>query len=69
LTAGGYFTSKEGIEYLGYAGNQPNVWDGVPENVLAQYGVQNDPKYADLYLKPDQRGVVAQWDDDGNLVG
>ena len=37
LTASGYFTSKEGIEYLGYVGNRPNVWEGVPAEVLRQY--------------------------------
>lgn len=38
LTASGYYTTKEGIADLGYAGNKPNKWDGVPENVLKQYG-------------------------------
>lgn len=37
LTASGYFTSKEGIVYLGYVGNRPNVWEGVPMEVLEQY--------------------------------
>lgn len=39
LTASGYFTTKEGVEYLGYVGNRPNVWEGVPAEVLAQYGL------------------------------
>ena len=30
LTLTGYFTSKMGIEELGYKGNTPNVWDGIP---------------------------------------
>lgn len=37
LAASGYFTSKEGIAYLGYVGNRPNVWAGVPKEVLEQY--------------------------------
>jgi len=37
LTASGYFTTKAGIEYLGYVGNRPNVWEGVPADVLRQY--------------------------------
>ncbi|WP_188752460.1 gluconate 2-dehydrogenase subunit 3 family protein [Parapedobacter defluvii] len=37
LTASGYFTTKAGIEYLGYVGNRPNVWEGVPTDVLRQY--------------------------------
>lgn len=39
LTASGYFTTQAGVEYLGYAGNRPNVWEGVPPGVLAQYGL------------------------------
>ena len=42
LTATGFFTSKIGIEYLGYKGNQPNEWAGVPEDVLKQYGLSYD---------------------------
>ncbi|MBA4145149.1 MAG: transcriptional initiation protein Tat, partial [Cytophaga sp.] len=44
LTACGFFTSKIGIKDLGYAGNTPNQWDGVPEEVLAQYGVKYDER-------------------------
>ena len=34
LTMTGYFTSEVGIKELGYKGNFPNVWDGVPQDVL-----------------------------------
>jgi hypothetical protein len=44
LTACGFFTSKIGIADLGYAGNQPNQWDGVPQDVLDQYGVKYDER-------------------------
>ncbi|WP_188505609.1 gluconate 2-dehydrogenase subunit 3 family protein [Parapedobacter pyrenivorans] len=37
LTASGYFTSKAGIDYLGYVGNRPNVWEGVPTEILRQF--------------------------------
>ena len=40
LTATGFFTSKMGIEDLGYAGNQPGKWEGVPVAVLQQYGME-----------------------------
>ncbi len=40
LTATGFFTSKMGIEDLGYVGNSPNVWNGVPEEILKQYGME-----------------------------
>jgi gluconate 2-dehydrogenase gamma chain len=39
LTAMGFFTSKIGLEDLGYMGNQPNQWKGVPDDVLKQYGL------------------------------
>jgi len=44
LTACGFFTSEIGIKDLGYAGNKPNQWNGVPEDVLAQYGVKYDAR-------------------------
>ena len=44
LTATGFFTSEIGIKDLGYAGNKPNQWDGVPQDVLAQYGVHYDER-------------------------
>jgi hypothetical protein len=53
LTACGFFTSKIGIEDLGYAGNKPNQWDGVPADVLAQYGLQYDQRTLDISVKFD----------------
>jgi gluconate 2-dehydrogenase gamma chain len=41
LTATGFFTSKMGIEDLGYAGNRVNKWEGVPLDVVKQYGLEN----------------------------
>jgi gluconate 2-dehydrogenase gamma chain len=41
LTATGFFTSKMGIEDLGYVGNAPNKWTGVPADVLKQYGMED----------------------------
>lgn len=41
LTACGFFTTKMGIEDLGYVGNQPNTWTGVPADILKQYGMEN----------------------------
>ena len=40
LTAIGFFTSKMGIEDLGYKGNSPGKWEGVPPEVLKQYGLE-----------------------------
>ena len=42
LTATGYFSSEIGWKYLDYKGNVPNNWNGVPDDVLAQYGLKYD---------------------------
>jgi hypothetical protein len=44
LTATGFFTSEMGIKDLGYVGNRPNQWDGVPQEVLEQYGLKYDER-------------------------
>ena len=41
LTASGFFTSKMGIDDLGYVGNRPNKWEGVPPEIQKQYGLEN----------------------------
>ena len=68
LTLTGYFTSKDGIKTLDYQGNAPNVWDGVPQEVLDKHGLAYDPKYLPLYVDQSKREVQAEWDDDGNLI-
>lgn len=68
LTLTGYFTSKEGIKTLGYQGNSPNVWDGVPQEVLDKHGLEYDPKYLDKYVDQSKRDVQAEWDDNMNLI-
>ena len=47
LTATGFYTSAIGIKDLGYAGNTPNKWNGVPDEVLKQYKLS----YTDKELK------------------
>ncbi len=39
LTASGFYTSPMGVKDLGYAGNAPNKWNGVPDEVLKQYNM------------------------------
>jgi hypothetical protein len=53
LTATGFYTSKIGIQDIGYVGNQPNQWDGVPQDVLDQYGVKYDQRTLDESVKFD----------------
>jgi hypothetical protein len=68
LTLTGYFTSKQGIKTLDYQGNAPNVWDGVPQEVLDKHGLAYDPKYKDAYVDQRKRDVLAEWDDEMNLI-
>ncbi|MFD2556536.1 gluconate 2-dehydrogenase subunit 3 family protein [Sphingobacterium tabacisoli] len=42
LTASGFYTSKVGIDDLGYVGNRPGVWSGVPADVLQAHGFKTD---------------------------
>ncbi|MDX5339856.1 MAG: gluconate 2-dehydrogenase subunit 3 family protein [Cyclobacteriaceae bacterium] len=69
LTCTGYFSTEAGWKYMGYMGNQPNAWDGVPQNVLDKHGLSNPEKYLSIYLKPEDRGKIAEWDEEGNLIG
>ena len=39
LTATGFYTSEMGVKDVGYMGNVPNQWNGVPEDVLKQHGL------------------------------
>ena len=39
LTATGFYTSEMGVKDLGYVGNTPHQWNGVPDEVLKQYGL------------------------------
>ncbi|MDN3587041.1 gluconate 2-dehydrogenase subunit 3 family protein [Pedobacter aquatilis] len=41
LTASGFYTTEMGVKDIGYVGNSPNQWAGVPDDVLKQYGMQN----------------------------
>jgi gluconate 2-dehydrogenase gamma chain len=39
LVATGFYTSEIGVKDIGYLGNVPNQWNGVPDDVLKQYGM------------------------------
>ena len=41
LTASGFFTTEMGVKDVGYAGNAPNKWTGVPADILKHYGMEN----------------------------
>lgn len=44
LTATGFYTSQIGVADVGYKGNIPNQWNGVPDDVLKQYGLSYTEK-------------------------
>jgi gluconate 2-dehydrogenase gamma chain len=39
LVCTGFYTSEIGVKDIGYKGNTPNQWNGVPDDVLKQYGL------------------------------
>jgi gluconate 2-dehydrogenase gamma chain len=51
LTATGFYTSEIGIRDLGYMGNKVNQWNGVPDEVLKQYGLEYDQRTLDISVK------------------
>ncbi len=68
LVLTGYYTTKIGIDDLGYKGNVPNIWDGVPEEVLAEHDVDYDPVWVAKCVDQDKRDIMAEWDENGNLI-
>ncbi len=42
LTATGFFTSEIGLQDLEYMGNRPGTYQGVPPEVLKEFGLEND---------------------------
>lgn len=68
FAATGFFSTEAGWKYMDYQGNKANVWDGVPAEVMQKHGVSLPEQYLSLYLKPEDRGRVAEWDADGNLI-
>ena len=53
---------------LGYTGNIPNVWDGVPEDVLKDHDVSYDEEWIAKCVDQSKRNETAVWDEDGNLL-
>ncbi len=68
ITLTGYYTTQMGWDDLGYVGNRPNVWDGVPEEVLKKHGLEYEPEWLAKCVDQSKRNVTAEWDEDGNLI-
>ncbi len=68
LTLTGYYTTKMGIEDLGYKGNIPNVWEGVPEEILKEHGMSYEKEWLAKCIDQTKRSDIAEWDEEGNLL-
>jgi len=68
LTLTGYYTTALGFNDLGYQGNTPNAWDGVPENVLTKHELAYEPQWLEKCVDQSRREIIARWDDDMNLI-
>ena len=44
LTTTGFYSTEMGWKDIGYVGNKPNQWNGVPEEVLKQYNLAYSEK-------------------------
>lgn len=44
MVATGFYTSPIGVKDIGYAGNTPTQWNGIPDEVLKQYGLSYTEK-------------------------
>ena len=54
LVMTGFYTSEIGVKDLGYMGNTPNMWNGVPDDVLKQYGYAYTEKELKECMSPDK---------------
>lgn len=68
LTLTGYYTTRMGFDDLKYKGNAPNVWDGVPEEVLKDHDVAYDEEWLAKCVDQSKRMDIAEWDEEGNLL-
>lgn len=68
LTLTGYYTTRMGLDDLGYTGNYANVWDGVPAEVLKDHAVDYDPAWLAKCVDQSKRMDIAEWDEMGNLL-
>jgi hypothetical protein len=49
-------------------GNSPNVWDGIPQDVLDDHGMAYEEAWLAKCIDQSKRNETAVWDDDGNLL-
>lgn len=68
LTLTGYYTTAQGLQDLGYQGNTANVWDGVPDEVLQKHNKAYETEWLKKCVDQSRRDIIAEWDDDMNLI-
>lgn len=68
LTLTGYYTTEMGFRDLGYQGNTPNVWDGVPQHILDRHGLSYEQQWLEKCVDQSRRDITAEWDEDMNLI-
>lgn len=44
FTVSGFYTSEIGFKDIGFKGNKPNQWNGVPDDILQQYNIAYSEK-------------------------
>ena len=69
LTMTGFYTTKIGIDDLGYTGNVPNVWDGIPEDELKKHDLEYGEYWLSRCINQETRATEPVWDQLGNLIG
>jgi gluconate 2-dehydrogenase gamma chain len=62
LVASGFWSSRIGIEDIGYQGNRATIWNGPPEKVLKKHGVEFDPELLPHYVTMEDRNTPMEFD-------
>lgn len=55
LTVSGFYTTEIGVKDVGYVGNKPNQWNGVPDDVLKEYKISYSEKDLKECMSYDQK--------------
>lgn len=61
LVTTGFYTTRMSFDDLGYVGNQPNAWDGVPEEVQQKHKKFYREEYKPRFLKTEERDEIQDW--------
>ena len=61
LVTTGFYTTRIGFDDLGYVGNQPNAWDGIPEDVQKKHNKFYREEYMPMFLKTEEREQIEDW--------